>query len=89
MIVIFNLNYSFLWRVMMVGSNILTSTLDLVSQSLQIPVIIFLLLFAVAAIILLGGLIREYQHRKTVSNVEMKNLINKISNANSKEEILK
>ena len=58
----------------MVGTNILTSTLDLVSQSLQIPVIIFLLLFAIGAIILLGGLIREFRHRKTVSNVEMKRL---------------
>ncbi len=63
----------------MVGTNILTSTLDLVSQSLQIPVIIFLLLFAIGAIILLGGLIREFRHRKAVSNVEMKRLINEIS----------
>ena len=72
----------------MVGTNILTSTLDLVSQSLQIRVIIFLLLFAIGAIILLGGLIREFRHRKTVSNVEMKRLINEISNANSQDEIL-
>ena len=72
----------------MAGTNILTSTLDLVSQSLQIPVIIFLLIFAIGAIILLGGLIREYRHRKTVSNVEMKTLINSISNAKSQEEIL-
>ena len=72
----------------MAGSNILTSTLDLVSQSLQVPVIIFLLIFAIGAIILLGGLIREFRHRKTVSNVEMKNLINSISNAKSQDEIL-
>ena len=72
----------------MVGTNILTSTLDLVSQSLQIPVIIFLLLFAIGAIILFGGLIREFRHRKAVSNVEMKRLINEISNAKSQGEIL-
>ena len=72
----------------MAGTNILTSILDLVSQSLQIPVIIFLLVFAIGAIILLGGLIREYTHRKTVSNMEMKNLINSISNANTQDEIL-
>ncbi|WP_295620194.1 MotA/TolQ/ExbB proton channel family protein [uncultured Methanobrevibacter sp.] len=72
----------------MAGSNILASTLNLVSQSLQIPVIIFLLIFAIGAIILLGGLIREYRHRKTVSNVKMKTLINSISNAKSQEEIL-
>ena len=72
----------------MAGSNILTSTLDLVSQSLQIPVIIFLLLFAVAAVVLLGGLIREFRHRKTISNAEMKNLISGISNAGSESEML-
>ena len=72
----------------MAGSNILTTTLCLVSQSLQVPVIIFLLIFAIGVIILLGGLIREYRHRKTVSNVEMKNLINSISNAKSQDEIL-
>lgn len=72
----------------MAGSNILTSTLDLVSQSLQIPVIIFLLLFAVAVVVLLGGLIREFRHRKTISNAEMKNLISSISNAGSESEML-
>ena len=70
------------------SSNILTSTLDLVSQSLQIPVIIFLLLFAVAVVVLLGGLIREFRHRKTISNAEMKNLISGISNAGSESEML-
>ena len=72
----------------MAGSNILTSTLDLVSQSLQIPVIIFLLLFAVAVVVLLGGLIREFRHRKTISNAETKNLISGISNAGSESEML-
>lgn len=72
----------------MAGSDILTSTLDLVSQSLQIPVIIFLLLFAVAVVVLLGGLIREFRHRKTISNAEMKNLIRGISNAGSESEML-
>ena len=72
----------------MAGSNILTSTLDLVSQSLQIPVIIFLLLFAVAVVVLLGGLIREFRHRNTISNAEMKNLISGISNAGSESEML-
>ena len=72
----------------MAGSEILTSVLDIVSQSLQIPVIIFLLVFAVAVIVLLGGLLREFKYKKTVSNVEMKNLINGISNAGSEGEIL-
>lgn len=71
-----------------VGGGILTYILDTLSQSLQIPVIIFLLIFAVGAIILLGGLIREYSHRKTISDAEMRNLIDAINKANDKSEIL-
>lgn len=71
-----------------VGGGILTYILDTLSQSLQIPVIIFLLIFAVGAIILLGGLIREYRHRKTISDAEMRNLIDAINKANDKSEIL-
>lgn len=71
-----------------VSSNVLTNILDTVSQSLQIPVIIFLLIFAIGVIILLGGLIREYIGRKKVSNDEMKTLINGISHSNSSSEIL-
>lgn len=71
-----------------VGGGILTYILDTLSQSLQIPVIIFLLIFAVGAIILLGGLIREYSHRKTISDAEMRNLIDAINKAYDKSEIL-
>ncbi|WP_297982175.1 MotA/TolQ/ExbB proton channel family protein [uncultured Methanobrevibacter sp.] len=71
-----------------VSSNVLTNILDTVSQSLQIPVIIFLLIFAIGVIILLGGLIREFIGRKKVSNDEMKSLINGISHSNSSSEIL-
>ena len=70
------------------SSGILTYVLDTLSQSLQIPVIIFLLIFAIGAIILLGGLIREYMHRKTISDLEMKNLIDGINKSSSKDEIL-
>ena len=44
--------------------------------------------FAVAVVVLLGGLIREFRHRKTISNAEMKNLISGISNAGSESEML-
>lgn len=70
------------------GGGVLTYILDTLSQSLQIPVIIFLLIFAVGAIVLLGGLIREYSHRKTISDAEMRNLIDAINRANDKSEIL-
>ena len=45
-------------------------------------------MFAVAVVVLLGGLIREFRHRKTISNAEMKNLISGISNAGSESEML-
>jgi biopolymer transport protein ExbB/TolQ len=71
----------------MAGNSLLTSVLDLVSQSLQIPVIIFLLLFAITAIVLLGSLIKEYLNRKKVSAVEMKKLIKDLSHANNASEM--
>ena len=71
----------------MAGNNILTSVLDLVSQSLQIPVIIFLLLFAITAIVLLGSLIKEYFNRKKVSANEMKHVIKELSHAGNASEM--
>ncbi len=71
-----------------VGAGILTYILDTLSQSLQIPVIIFLLIFAVGAIILLGGLIREYMHRKTISDSEMRDLIDAINKSTNESEII-
>ena len=69
------------------GSDILTSTLNMISQSLQIPVIIFLIIFALFAVITLGGIISEYTSRKNVSVSLIEKLIYSISNANSLEEI--
>ena len=71
----------------MAGNDMLTSVLDLVSQSLQIPVIIFLLLFAITAIVLLGSLIKEYLNRKKVSAEEMKTVIKDLSHAGSASEM--
>ena len=61
------------------GSDLLTSALNVVSQSLQIPVIIFLLLFALYAVITVGGLISEYTSRKKVPVRVIKDLIFSIS----------
>ena len=49
------------------GSEIITSGLNMISQSLQIPVIIFLVIFAIFAVITLGGLISEYTSRRKIS----------------------
>ncbi len=70
------------------GSEIITSGLNMISQSLQIPVIIFLVIFAIFAVITLGGLISEYTSRRKISVESLEKLIYNISNAESYEEIL-
>ena len=69
------------------GSSFLTSALDVISQSLQIPVIVFLLLFAVISVIILGGLISEYTSRKKVSMKTMRELIYDITESDSIESM--
>ena len=69
------------------GSDILTSSLNMISQSLQIPVIIFLIIFAIFAVLTLGSLVSEYTSRKNISSDMIERLIYSISNANSLEEI--
>jgi biopolymer transport protein ExbB/TolQ len=70
------------------GSEIITSGLNMISQSLQIPVIIFLVIFAIFAVITLGGLISEYTSRRKISVDSLEKIIYSISNAGSYEEIL-
>ena len=69
------------------GSDLLTSALNVVSQSLQIPVIIFLLLFAIYSVITVGGLISEYSSRKKVPVKVIKDLIYSISRTKDVSEI--
>ena len=69
------------------GSEILTSTLNMISQSLQIPVIIFLVIFAIFAVLAIGGLVAEYTSRKKVTPDLIEELIYSISNAASLDEI--
>lgn len=69
------------------GSQFLTSALDVIAQSLLIPDIVFLLIFAVAAVIILGGLISEYTSRKKVPMKSLRELIYKISDATNTDEV--
>ena len=48
------------------GGAYLTETLDIISQSLTIPVLIILLIIFVLAVIYLGSVIAEYGSRKKV-----------------------
>ena len=69
------------------GSEILTTILNVISQSLLIPVIIALLVFAVYVVITLGGLITEYSSRSKISTKERKKIIYDISRAGSIDKI--
>ena len=69
------------------GSEILTSALNMISQSLEIPVIIFLIIFTIYAVLAVGGLISEYTSRKKVSSEVIENLIYSISFAGGLDEI--
>lgn len=70
------------------GSEILTSGLNMIAQSLQIPVIILLVVFAFFAILTLGSLISEYTSRKILSPDALEKLIYSISNAASSDELM-
>lgn len=70
------------------GSEVLTSGLNMIAQSLQIPVIIFLVIFAFFAILTLGSLISEYTSRKKVTPDLLEKLIYEISRASSADELM-
>ena len=69
------------------GSDLLTSALNVISQSLQIPVIIFLLAFAVFAVYIIGSLIAEYSSHKKVPVKLIRDLIYKIANCEDVNDI--
>jgi biopolymer transport protein ExbB/TolQ len=60
----------------------------MIAQSLQIPVIIFLVVFAFFAILTLGSLVSEYTSRKKVTPDALEKLIYAISKAGSGEELM-
>ena len=65
------------------GSEFLTSALDVIAQSLLIPDIVFLLIFAIVSVIILGGLISEYTSRKKIPMKSIRELIYDISDSES------
>ncbi len=69
------------------GSELLTAALNVVSQSLQIPVIIFLLIFAIFAVFAFGGLISDYSSRKKLTREYKEKLIFSLVNAGSVDEL--
>ncbi|MDO5849401.1 MAG: MotA/TolQ/ExbB proton channel family protein [Methanobrevibacter sp.] len=69
------------------GSEYLTGTLDVISQSLSIPVLVILLILVAISIIVLGGFISEYTSRKKVSVSTISDAIFSISTALSIEDL--
>lgn len=69
------------------GGEILTGALDLISQSLTIPVLIILLVIFLLALITIGATIAEYSSRKVMSVEKIKELIYDIHEAGSVSEL--
>ena len=65
------------------GMDWLTGALDVISQSLAIPVLVILLILVVISIILLGGFIGEFISRRKVPVKLIRDLIYDINNASS------
>ena len=69
------------------GGEFLTGSLDVISQSLTIPVLIILLVIVIISIVSLGGLIAEYTSRKKVPVGTIRDLIYEINAAESHEKL--
>lgn len=69
------------------GGEVLTGTLDLISQSLTIPVLLILLLIFILAMLTIGAVIAEYSSRKDISVEKIKELIYQIHEAKTPNEI--
>ena len=65
------------------GGEFLTGSLDVISQSLTIPVLVILLIIVIISIVTLGGLISEYTSRKKVPVGTVRDLIYDINSAAS------
>lgn len=68
------------------GGSFLTSLLNVISQSLLIPVLVILLICAFYVVIALGALIAEYTSRKIVSLEEINNLVENIDKSTTVSE---
>lgn len=69
------------------GGEFLTGSLDVISQSLTIPVLVILLVIVVISIITLGGAIAEYTSRRKVPVKTIRDLIYDINRAVSVEDL--
>ena len=69
------------------GDTLISSAMNIISQSLTVPVLIIPLIIVVASLFLLGEIIAEYFKNKKVKVSEIYDLIFKISNAASIDDL--
>lgn len=69
------------------GGEFLTGSLDVISQSLTIPVLVILMVIVIITIIALGGVIAEYTSRRKVPVGTIRDLIYEINAAESQEKL--
>ena len=70
------------------GTEYLSGALNVISQSLTIPVMVLLLIIAVVSVIALGGFISEYTSTKKVGVGKIRDLIFKINTAASVDDLM-
>ena len=70
------------------GTEYLSGALNVISQSLTIPVMVLLLIIAVVSVIALGGFISEYKSMKKVGVGKIRDLIFKINTAASVDDLM-
>lgn len=71
----------------MTGTGILSTVINVVAESLLIPVLILLVIFILLVLIEVGGTLAEYSNRTKISDEELDNIINSIAVSKSSEEI--
>jgi biopolymer transport protein ExbB/TolQ len=72
----------------MTASGLLTTIINVVAESLIIPVLILLVIFILLVLVQLGGVLAEYSHRIKLSDEELDNIINSINDSKNLEEII-
>ncbi|WP_299524362.1 MotA/TolQ/ExbB proton channel family protein [uncultured Methanobrevibacter sp.] len=70
------------------GTEYLSGALDVISQSLTIPVLVLLLIITIISVIALGGFISEYTSRKKIGVGKIRDLIFKINTASSVDNLI-
>jgi biopolymer transport protein ExbB/TolQ len=69
------------------GGDILSGILNVIAQSLLLPVMILLIIFIIFSIIEIGSLLAEFTGRKKISGEEKESLIKKIISSKTEDQL--